>query len=416
MPRHLVQQAAAGLAGHHSASTLPQRATAFLQATMSWQCSSCRQWAKATASFCPQCGTARQSYTAHGPSTPWQKGQDYGDGYQTWSQPGQHSGAWDRRPKSPRGWSPRRRGGGKGKQPGNTPQKGRGRATQPTAKGEPVDNTPVPPSVAGLPSVPAAPAIPQPKPGQATSTSAQSPSAEKMLLESLLHHLGGKEDLPPELAAMMGQYRQDTHRTQAKEAHRLVTRQQEAKQALAKVRTERGAYESTWSSYLADLTQLLGKQFAERSQAMEIFNEAEDDWRQRLQETSQQLARHAGLPAAEAGEAIDVEAMDDEEIMVDNQAAEDAKLQAAREAARAQAKEQEARLVGALQQVMSTLPAREREGSRTPRRRSSKTATESEQQEEAPRQDAKDDAAAKAAQTTTGGAASKASPPGGART
>ncbi|CAE7300846.1 unnamed protein product [Symbiodinium sp. CCMP2592] len=366
-----VPTAIAALRGHHSLSHLPAQVEAIRQQAMSWQCQSCWQWAKASASYCPQCGTGKQSYVAKGKGygDPWTHGQDNGAPERTW---------WEgKRPKSPRTRppSPRQRGkgGGQGKQQG----KGKGPKGPKGSKdkGAPPEATTAP-GVASLPAAPEASALAMPKAG--TSNAPGSGSADGQLLRAVLAHLATRDDVPAELSALMGQHADESHRAQGRALHKVVARQQEAKRALFRVRQERQGYEQAWSQYLGQLTQLLEKQLAERSEALSKYDASEAAWKEQLEEASTELSRHAAQPLGKEGmvevQEISEDEMDTRDRQVDEAIAEE--MQAQNRLQSEQTTQQAQKMMEALRQMQQGLPEKSggqaREGSRTPRRSGSK--------------------------------------------
>ena len=191
-------------------------------------------------------------------------------------------------------------------------------------------------------------------------------------------HVASSDSVPSELQQMMNKYRVEDERAQAKELHRTVARQQEARRELNRIRTERSAFTAGWSSYIADLIGLIDQQMSDRETTMDSYDEAEDAWSLRLLEANRLLAQHASQNAA--APVIDLEAdevkMETAEAMVDATVEEEATIRATREAMRSQMAQQHAALQQALQAAKdATDTARER----TPRRERKKPGADGEE-------------------------------------
>ena len=330
---------------------------------MTWQCTSCRQWAKASAAFCPQCGTGRGTYASHSHAPPWQA-QGGGD-WSSWSA---------RRPKSPRRpQSPRRKPGGG--EPGRGKGKAKGHKGAAPSQGQP--EQPQAPRVAALPAAPEAAGLSLPKaaPSGATAGGAASSSnTDQNLLKALLTHVAQMDNVPEELATLVGQHKDEAYRAQGKAMHKVVARQQEAQRALSKVREDRQAYELAWGQYLEQLSTLMETQLQERATTLEKFDASEDAWRKQLEEASAELSKKAAQHLSPSMD-VEVQEISDQEIeerekQVDD-AIEEAKLQHSRQAREhtdAKAKD----LVKAMKNLREQLPEKQRDGSRTPRRSGSK--------------------------------------------
>ncbi|CAE7290134.1 clpB [Symbiodinium sp. CCMP2592] len=357
-----LRRAARTLAGHHSKSGLPLQATAI----MSWQCTACKQWAKATAAFCPQCGTARYNYAGTGSGAPWSAEPDYGEDDASW---------WTRRrPKSPRSrpsQSPRPRGKG-GQPPGK--QKGKPKGGRGPKEKPPRSEQPKPPKLEALPTAPEATMVQPPRPTGGAAPSSSS-SGQDPLLRALLAHVASQDNVPEELASLVRQHSEDSHRVQSRQMHKMVARQQEAKRSLVKVRLERQAYETAWGQYLGQIAQLLETQLAERTKALASYDASEETWKTQLDEASVELAKQASQTADKAlameVQEISEDEMDAREQQVHEAIAEEAKAAQARQQ-REQADLKAAELLTAMQQMRQSLPEKAREGSRTPRRSGSK--------------------------------------------
>ena len=221
----------------------------------------------------------------------------------------------------------------------------------------------------------------------------------------------GPEGLQPaDLALLVGQHADESHRAQGKALHKVVARQQEAKLGLCRVRQDRHAYENAWGQYLGQLTQLLEKQLLERQEALAKYDASETAWKDQLEEASAELSKHAAQPvpkeSADGVQEISEDEMDTREKQIDEAIAEEAKAQQSQQQ-REQTAQKAAQLLEAMQQMKSALPAKAsgtaRDGSRTPRRSASK------ERENAP-EGGGDTKTKEAAEPT------EAAPPGAART
>ena len=226
---------------------------------------------------------------------------------------------------------------------------------------------------------------------------------EQALLKALVAHVASQENTPSELQQLLGQYQDDSHRATGKTMHKLVSKQQEARRGLTKVRSDRTAFEAAWNGYIDHLAQLLETQMGERQEAFRSFDQAEEAWRQQLEETTAALSKHAATEVAEPLETINLDDdMEVQEQIVADAAEEDVKNQVKRQQQREEA---DAR-ANAVLQSLQALKGDRRDGSRTPRRSVSKErAADPKEAKEEPK-----DAKGKGTEAKTGDL-----PPGNAR-
>ena len=182
------------------------------------------------------------------------------------------------------------------------------------------------------------------------------------------------DNVPEELATLVGQHKDEAHRAQGKAMHKVVARQQEAQRALSTVREDRQAYEVAWGQCLEQLSTLMETQLQERATTLEKFDASEDAWRKQLEEASAELSKKAAQHLSPSMD-VDIQEISDQEIderekQVD-EAIEEAKQQHNRQA-REQTDTKAKDLVKAMKSLREQLPEKQREGSRTPRRAGSK--------------------------------------------
>ena len=283
----------------------------------SWWCTQCRRFVKQSAKFCPECGT---SWSQAAYSAGWQDSAEAGwkPDYEQW-------------PRSPRAWSPRRRG-----QKGQKGKKEKGKSAQPTGKGpgeKRPERAPKIPTTDQLPKPPSWKAFPGPKETASGSTEV---SADRKALEALLDHLGSQADIPDSVRAVVAQINQTTARSEAKNLHRLVAQRQEATASLERIKADRALFEAGWASYAQGLMDLLSKQFEEREEALAAMDESFTSWASRLAEASRALKHATNHETDGSGDAMTVEDSDEEndgmEDELDKNTKEAAQMEAKRQA------------------------------------------------------------------------------------
>ena len=217
--------------------------------------------------------------------------------------------------------SPRRRG--KGNEAKNGPKqqsKGSGKEQAPPA--------PVVPTLDGLPKPPSAQNMALPAAASSSGGGQGASSVTESTLQALLQALSkNRDDLPPAVREMVDSQMVEESKQQAKSLHRLVAAQGAAKRQLATTKAARQDYMREWSAYVGGILDLWQKQLAEKTTAIEAFMAAEQQWESQLQETSQMIAKVAA--DADNVEAIDVDAMEEEEERANEHARMDAQRQAA---------------------------------------------------------------------------------------
>ena len=295
---------------------------------------------KATSHFCGQCGAA-WSYATPVSRQPW--------GHQDWQQPAspRRRGGWDQSGKGGKGKakpvSPRRRG--KGNEAKNGPKqqsKGSGKEQAPPA--------PVVPTLDGLPKPPSAQNMALPAAASSSGGGQGASSATESTLQALLQALSkNRDDLPPAVREMVDSQMVEESKQQAKSLHRLVAAQGAAKRQLATTKAARQDYMREWSAYVGGILGLWQKQLAEKTTAIEAFMAAEQQWESQLQETSQMIAKVAA--DADNVEAIDVDAMEEEEERANEHARMDAQRQAALDTMRLA----ESKIIESLQEAAKTV-------------------------------------------------------------
>ena len=164
----------------------------------------------------------------------------------------------------------------------------------------------------------------------------------------------------------MDNLRKDDTQAAAKSLHRAVTAQANAKQQLAKVRSEREQYLQAWLSYVEQITDMLGTQIGEQEAILDGYAESELQWSQALHAATQDLSRRvADAPLDDPGTA---EAVAEASAMADASMETAEKMEAEKQQYQASA----AQLQKALQTIKAKsaerLESAKRDGSRTPRR------------------------------------------------
>ena len=357
-----VEEAAVLLRQHHSASQLPLQLDRIR--AMTWQCSQCKQWAKATANYCPNCGSGASTYSAASShQAPWHGPRR---DVETWGSQAWHADGsdWKRHPSPRRRQpSPRRKGKeNKGKQ-----KLGKGPHDR-TGKGLPKEGEQMPmvPSTAQLP---AAPNLVASVPPKAAVTMVQPPTMEKQQLEVLMQSLQAhRGQIPPETLQVLDKLQADSTQSSARNMHRAVAARTNAKKELDRIRSNRILYLDQWHTYVDGVVAMLTKQMSEQATALAQLAEREAEWAEAFQRAQADLKRLAVVDAEEAAAEEDEDAMDSGEAMVDaalRDAAEIREEQARQEQHR-QAVLQQLQVIS--EQAKEQAESSRREGSRTPRR------------------------------------------------
>eukprot|EP00439_Symbiodinium_sp_Y106_P076334 s317_g15.t1 len=274
-----------------------------------------------------------------------------------------------RRPKSPRKRGPAGKAGGKGE----------GAKGPPSATG--VGDTTAAPRE--LPAAPV-PAIPPP-PREVASSSTT--AASEQLLQQIMGALSrSREELPPQLRALLDEHTGEDHKSAGKVMHRLVSAQTTARRELDQVRAARRDFLAQWTKYTTKLCHTWQQQMTEKTRAMQEFDDTEEKWSQQLQGTSRELSKLNGeVQQVDGSDSEDMDAVDtviEEELQKDDQRRQFQEQMAAREAeitktllaACQAAKEQEAYLQERPDRERS--PRRRTEQAKPPTRTAAKTKTE----------------------------------------
>ena len=338
--------ACSALERHHSKSTLPPQVRSLLKAQMAqnstgWWCGACRRSVKMSANFCPSCGQNWQTadrhvpYTATEPSTPW--------------------GGWKQHPKSPweRQPSPRQRGKGSNpeRQHGKGGKKGKHKTTKGAApeKGA-AEAAPQVPTLTSLPKPPSMAVTPTPATAAPTPAG---PSSTENTLQQILQALNrSRDELPQAVRDILDTQVQEDTKAQAKSLHRLVAAQGQD-------------YVRECAAYVTSICELWKAQLEEKGKAMAAFLDAEAQWEQQYIETSQTIAKIAADPDNQ--EAIDVDAMDEEDTKISDLAQAEVQRQATLENMR----QAEVKITESLQAASKSVEQQATEMGRQDRERSS---------------------------------------------
>ena len=370
-PAEVVEHAIQKLRGHHSRSILPGRALQKLQAQRSeedimtsvpWRCG-CGSMNKQSAHYCPACGTAWQ---ASGGASPRRRAkQDWATWEPTYTSHGEDNAPW--RSTSARPFSPRRRRGGWGAQQPKGAPKGSDKGGKGAGKGknEGMESVPVAPAVEALPVPPKSVAPPLPKKPAEVSGSAVSP--EKAQLDTLVALLAESGTTMPEsIRVMVAEHQRSTTQNLTRSLHRAVADQSRARAELQRVRSNRSAYLAAWKQYIDQLSALLEQQLSDQGVALEAFNAAEIEWMGAEREATTAISRMAQKEQTQAE--ADQE-MEDNELKITEAVEEEARLRKEKEEQQKAGAQLSAALQVARQQAAEHLTRHQREGSRSPRRK-----------------------------------------------
>ncbi|CAE7456857.1 PUF3, partial [Symbiodinium sp. CCMP2592] len=377
------KRAADRLQNHHSASTLPVKvyhilglATEAMAAKQPWTCG-CGQKVKASASFCGKCGKPWQA----APQPSWDQWQET-ETYATYAvdAPWQASG-WERHP------SPRQRGGAPWRAPsprsrgkGQGAKMGKGGKGKPAPKGKPPEQGQQIPTLQGLPTAPVAtlptrtpaPTAPAPSLGAATQ------GEDRKLLTELMAAIN-TDQLSPDLQRRLGAISQGDVHQHGRQMHKLVSEKTALQKELDKLRIDRAVYNAAWETYVVGLLELWAKQGETRMQTMQSYSTAEEELSVKLANAATALATAAAGGSTGDGKGPqlindDMEEDEEAELMVDKAIEVEATIRAKNKATHEQIQLQHAKVLGLLQQAKEEAAAsaadsaRQREGSRTPRR------------------------------------------------
>ena len=364
-PGRRVQAARQLLQAHHSA----------MATTAAWQCQTCRQTVRGTFAYCPGCGqhwSTNPSYSGKPQSSPWpQKRNAAWSQQEPWNWQDNRGLSPRRRPKSPRKRGPAGKAGGKGDPKG--------------AKGPP-SATGVGDTTAAPRELPAAPVPAIPPPPREVASSSTTAASEQLLQQIMGALSRSREELPPQLRALLDEHTGEDHKSAGKVMHRLVSAQTTARRELDQVRAARRDFLAQWTKYTTKLCHTWQQQMTEKTRAMQEFDDTEEKWSQQLQGTSRELSKLNGeVQQVDGSDSEDMDAVDtviEEELQKDDQRRQFQEQMAAREAeitktllaACQAAKEQEAYLQERPDRERS--PRRRTEQAKPPTRTAAKTKTE----------------------------------------
>ena len=275
---------------HHSRSGLPQQALQKLAVMSTGQnagqenwCYACQQYTKRSAKFCGNCGQAvGAQYTHSFVAVPWRTqawpADQSWDGQGTWSQ---HK---KRRSQSPSVRKGKEKGKKGGKGAGKGADKGKGTGKQPVQL----------PDASTLPLAPVAPTL---NPPSASTRSWEMPTAAQTRLDALVAALKTSGNtLPPDVLALLGEQEQEVATADAKEMHKLVNAQRDARREITRVRGARRSFLDSWASYTSHLADMLDKQIQEQDRSLKEFAELEQKWVQQYATATEALAKLSGGP------------------------------------------------------------------------------------------------------------------------
>ncbi|OLQ11339.1 hypothetical protein AK812_SmicGene4821 [Symbiodinium microadriaticum] len=297
--------------------------------TQPWRCG-CGNQCKATAEFCPKCGThwSRASYAQSATQPPYSN--QKGDWWRPKSPRHRNEGGKGKHKAKPH--SPRRRGKGQG---------GKDEAAPAAASTAPPQAEAMRPTtlLAQMPAPPSAPKTNMP-------TTAMAESSEKLpqsVLDIMSALSSSKDSLPPEVRTMLEVHLETDHQHATKQLHKLVAQQSRAHKELSALRKSRAIFVQEWTAYLGQLTQLLDKQMKQKAAAMEEMAKSEASWQDQLAAATRAIRQQTS--AAQVVQDSSDEEVDAMEAEVDA----DAQMEASRQAAVDNSLRQEAVLLTALQ-------------------------------------------------------------------
>ena len=234
-------------------------------------------------------------------------------------------------------------------------------------KGKPKQPPLAVPQVEGLPAPPTAPSFSAPK--RMAAESGNSATQERLQLEALMNSLASATDLPAAAQEMVNEYQRTSTKHTAKDLHKAVAEQAKARQELVRLRGNRTAYLQAWQQYVAQVMELLDAQIKAQNTILENFSQSELEWIQHEGQATQTLARLAQLDGVQEPHEMDME--ESEEMVSD---AIEAEQRLRREQEEHQKKSvQMLDALKAVRQQAEEQVRRDRDGSRTPRRRSAES-------------------------------------------
>ena len=293
----------------------------------------------------------------------WPSATECYEGRRSVAQPGATTLAWTPKAEiAAKTW----RCGQEGKQDGGPADSGKGKTV--------TSSSPQVPRVEVLPAPPAVPNIQNPKRGAGDTTGAV--SSDRAQLEALLASLSGATSLPEAAQAMVTEFQRSVSKNTARDLHRVVTEQAKARQEPASLRGQRTAYLAAWQQYVSEVVEMVDKQIKEQSSILEAFSNSEIAWAQQESQASQALARLA----RQDDSAVEVisDGMEADELAEDkvNEAIEIEQRVKREQEAQVQASSQILQALQAVKQQADEQASKDREGSRTPRRKSNEGESE----------------------------------------
>ncbi|CAE7343965.1 unnamed protein product [Symbiodinium sp. CCMP2592] len=319
-----------------------------------WKCRPCGRTCGKTAEFCAQCGQ-HWSKVAEGYT-----GQGWRHGWRSEASDGQY-------PQSPRRRSPRKRPP-KGPGPGQKGGKQQGQP-QPAKGGKGGKSEPSRPSLDSLPAPPPAPVVVGPKTATTPAPASGVPSAERAQLEALTGCLfAAKDALPAEVRETLERLQLVETQSTAKDLHKAVAAQSQAKKQLLHVQASRASYLEAWHTYVDKVSSLLQTQLNEQIEQLTAFDETELQWTTALEKASMDLARLA-RSSSNPAEQLEMECDEEEDHLVETDIRTERELSQRREKQLHASRQLVASIESVRLNAQEQLQQHGREGSRTPRRR-----------------------------------------------
>ncbi|CAE7225175.1 unnamed protein product [Symbiodinium sp. CCMP2592] len=317
-----------------------------------WKCQPCGRTCGKTAEFCAQCGQ-HWSKVAEGYT-----GQGWRHSWRSEASDGQY-------PQSPRRRSPRKR---PPKGPGQKGGKQQGQP-QPVKGGKGGKSEPSRPSLDSLPAPPPAPVVVGPKTATTPAPTSGVPSAERAQLEALTGCLfAAKDALPAEVRETLERLQLVETQSTAKDLHKAVAAQSQAKKQLLHVQASRASYLEAWHTYVDKVSSLLQTQLNEQIEQLTAFDETELQWTTALEKASMDLARLA-RSSSNPAEQVEMECDEEEDHLADTDIRTERELSQRREKQLHASRQLVASIESVRLNAQEQLQQHGREGSRTPRRR-----------------------------------------------
>ncbi|CAE7336224.1 unnamed protein product [Symbiodinium sp. CCMP2592] len=247
-----------------------------------------------------------------------------------------------------------------------TPAAGKGKGTPaPSGKGQGAKGKPsfaevVKPSVDNLPAPPSRVPTVVPKAGAIWGTDPGS-----------AREVQAGDSLPQEALQLYEEFQINEAQDNSRELHKAVATQSTARKQLIQIRSARTLYLTAWQEYLMAVSDTIQTQVSEQQTQLADFDKAELEWSQSLTKASGDLARLAAGRAESSRMDDEEDEMDAAEEMIDSaiQTERDLEQKTAERVAESQ------QFLGVLQGLRQAAAerleqdGRQREGSRTPRRK-----------------------------------------------